>query len=459
MQPIDVVVVGAGMAGLVAAVAAAHHSVRVLILEKGPQAGGSMALSGGLIWSYASLRATRADIPDGNGALQELVVTSLEAGFEWLAEQGIELEEAALTGLGDRKPSFNARHFDPSALTKRLIGVAERRGCRFAFETPMTALEADPEGGVVATAATEANGTPQRFRANSVILATGGFQGNATLLREHLTPRPERLRLRANPWSSGDGFLAATRLGAATTAGLDSFYGHNMAANPATIAPEEFLDASMKFGRVAVAVDRQGNRFSDESESYFGETLAQDTAALPEGQAYYLLDQALFEAELGGAGRVGTMVTHAAALGGATLKAKTLVDLEAGLNAWGVDGHRARATLSSFNVAVRNGAGERLTPPRRHNLRLLESPPYYAVAVQPGITFTMGGLAVDRDMRVLARSDRAAPIRGLYAAGVDVGNISHRRYLGGLAQALVSGRIAGDNAARHALRIRQPRNR
>ena len=71
----------------------------------------------------------------------------------------------------------------------------------------------------------------------------------------------------------------------------------------------------------------------------------------------------------------------------------------------------------------------------------------------------MGGLAVDRDMRVLARSDRAAPIRGLYAAGVDVGNISHRRYLGGLAQALVSGRIAGDNAARHALRIRQPRNR
>ena len=53
---------------------------------------------------------------------------------------------------------------------------------------------------------------------------------------------------------------------------------------------------------------------------------------------------------------------------------------------------------------------------------------------------------------------KKALVRGLFAAGVDVGNISHRRYFGGLAQALVSGRIAGENAARHALRTRQPAN-
>ncbi len=93
---VDVVVVGAGMAGFCAAISAAEAGASVLLIEKGDRVGGSMALSGGFVWTLRSVDHARRLIPAGNELLQELVVEGLSPGREWLADHGVQLGEEEL---------------------------------------------------------------------------------------------------------------------------------------------------------------------------------------------------------------------------------------------------------------------------------------------------------------------------------------------------------------------------
>jgi succinate dehydrogenase/fumarate reductase flavoprotein subunit len=113
---------------------------------------------------------------------------------------------------------------------------------------------------------------------------------------------------------------------------------------------------------------------------------------------------------------------------------------------WGVNGQRLSAELESYNRAVAEGRGATLVPLRLRYQQPLAEAPYYAMACRPAITFPYGGLCVDGDCRVLDGGE--TPITGLYAAGVDAGGVFNRFYAGGLAWALVSGRVAGRNAAK-----------
>jgi hypothetical protein len=73
------------------------------------------------------------------------------------------------------------------------------------------------------------------------------------------------MRLRAHPWSKGEGFLAALRAGALASAGLKEFYGRNLPAPPAHFSPEEFVEVSQLYSRYAVAINRNGERYADEA--------------------------------------------------------------------------------------------------------------------------------------------------------------------------------------------------
>jgi len=322
----------------------------------------------------------------------------------------------------------------------------------------MTGLRTDTEGRVTGVDARGPDG-PIQVAADAVVLATGGFHGNEELLQRHVTPHVGNLWIRANPWSTGDGFEAARDVGARATGGMHTFYGHNLAAPPADVTPDTFLELTQYYGPFAVAIDRRGERFTDESESDLEHTLAQDTAREAGGRAYYVLDGDLYEDEVFSMGRVGTIVERSAEAGAEVLRADTLDGLGDELHRAGADGSAAVATIRSFNEAVREGSTELLDPPRRSHARTVDTPPFYAVAVQPGITFTMGGLAVDERLRVLSRARsssslfaydeyvedlRTRPVPNLYAAGVDVGGINNRHYMGGLAQALVTGKRAVD---------------
>jgi tricarballylate dehydrogenase len=124
--------------------------------------------------------------------------------------------------------------------------------------------------------------------------------------------------------------------------------------------------------------------------------------------------------------------------------------------AMGIDPAKLEATVAQFNAAVQSGPfdptvkdGKRtvgIDPPKSNWASPLETPPFLAFAVTCGITFTFGGVRVDRDARVLDRAGRAIP--GLHAAGELVGGLFYHNYPGGsgLASGAVFGRRAGTTA-------------
>ncbi len=456
----DVVVVGAGMAGLCASLAALEERARVIVLEKGPRCGGSMRLSGGLIWTFSGKSQLREMIPDGNPVLQDLVLDDLWQGLSWLQGHGVALEEEREFMGHGRGRATGAAH-----LTDVLVDRVRVLGGEIALETPMDTLLYE-DGAVRGVRACVAGGTAD-IEAGAVVLATGGFQGNPELLARYVTPRVEKLYLRANPWSTGDGFIAASRIGAASTPGMSGFYGHSLPAPPAQFKASEFLEVTQRYGPMAVAINLDGCRFTDESAGTGEENLNQAIASQRDATAIYIVDEEISEKPLQYGLLARVSIERLRAHRGLAVESETLEDLCAALGDWGVNGARALLTLREYNHALTDGQPDQLEPPRRHNRFPLARPPFTAVAVRPGITFTAGGVEVDTEMRVLRRSASSSTlplmvaehaevklnsIPNLYAAGCDVGNISNGGYIGGLATALTTGRRAGRAAAIGGLR-------
>ena len=134
------------------------------------------------------------------------------------------------------------------------------------------------------------------------------------------------MRLRAHPWSMGDGFLAALEAGALASAGLDEFYGRNLPAAPASFPPEEFVELSQLYDRYAVAINRNGARYADEAADWSETALTQATARQPGLRAWYLLDREDLRGRIR-ARTVKDMVETARRVGGTVLGAETLEEL------------------------------------------------------------------------------------------------------------------------------------
>ena len=451
----DVVVLGAGMAGLCAAVAALEKDADVLVLEKGTRFGGSMALSNGIVWTFAREADVRQLVPQGDPALQDLLVAGLDESMEWLTAQGVELEpHREFLGHG------HGRTASPPQMTAALADRIGRLGGRMLAGTAVQSLLAQ-DGAVTGVLAFDHLG-PVEVKARAVILATGGFQGNAELLARHVTPYADSVYLRANPWSTGDGLLAAMEAGAAATPWLNTFYGHAMTAPPGRFNAFGFQDMSHKYGPMAVALNLEGRRFADESAGTGEETLNCHIARQPQATAVYVFDAVTADRayEAGPLARV--VIERARQAGGPVVEAGSLEALAQEMQAWGLPAGQVVETLTSYNAAVRSGNGHLLQPARLGNPYPVAQPPFTAALVRAAITFTCGGIRTDLDMRVLRRASsvsmlplvtaprdelQVGTIGNLYAAGSDVGGFSSENYMGGLAQALVTGRAAGAAAA------------
>jgi fumarate reductase flavoprotein subunit len=433
-----IVVAGGGLAGLVTALRAAELGARTTLLEKGVRLGGSFVYSSGYVWSYKDLRTFRREAPGGNVTLQKLILERLKPGLGWLEELG-----APVLARETGNPlTFGAR-FDPQRTVATLRDHIIDSGGRILLRTALGGLvegAGDRVDGVRVTSGEES----RTEEADAVILTSGGFGSNANLVRCHIIRGPGRMRLRANPWSTGDGFLAALKSGALTSAGLDEFYGRNLPASPAKFSPEEFVEVSQLYGRYAMAVNRNGERYADEAADWSETALTQATARQPSLRAWYLLDAEGLRQRVR-ARTVEEMVEAARHVGGRVLQAESLERLAARLGERGLPRTNVLRTLSEYNAAVAGGRSRELSPPRSDPAVPVRVPPFVAVEVAPAITHTIGGLAVDRGCRVLRRTD-GQPIPGLYAAGVDVGGVSVGGYTSGLAAALVFGAVAAESA-------------
>jgi succinate dehydrogenase/fumarate reductase flavoprotein subunit len=350
-----VIIAGAGMAGLVAAARAGELGARPLVYEKGTRAGGSMLLSSGVIWRHREWEAFRRECPGGDERLQRLVWERLDDALAWLGSLGATV---VATETGNELTA--GMRFDTRGLTDLLCSRVE--SINFAEPAPLG-------------------------DERTIVLATGGFGGSADLVERYIVPAAP-LRLRANPWSTGDGLTHALDRGAGLSGDMSEFYGRNMP--DAHWTQSEYVSAAQLYARRARIFDADGVEFFNADDVSWSETnVVQATARRPGARAYYLL---------------------------------------------------GRAALASPEVADR--AGPLLGPGELP----FEPPPGIvgAVRVVASITHTIGGIRVDERARVLDAEGQ--PVAGLLAAGVDAGGVASGGYASGLAQALVLGLVAAEEA-------------
>jgi fumarate reductase flavoprotein subunit len=345
----DLVVAGAGMAGLAAAAHAREQGADVLLLEKGDRPGGSMLLSSGWMWRHRDFDDFRAECPDGDPKLQRLVIDRLDDDIAWLESLG-----APVIDRSTGNPRTTGARFDTRALTAALA-------CDVSLGEPLV----EPGEGI------------------PLVLATGGFQANRDLVREHITPEADSLFLRAAPWSTGDGLRIGLAAGASTSNGLEQFYGRNMPAPPALIDERSFVPLAQLYAHHATVINAHGQSF--ETNTWSEIDVVQWTARQPGARAWYRVEP----------GALGERV-------------------------------RERTVADMIEAARHAGA-----PIRQ------EDDGAVTVETVASITTTLGGLRIDKNAR-------AAP--GVYAAGGDAGGIATGGYSSGLAAALVLGRIAAQSA-------------
>jgi succinate dehydrogenase/fumarate reductase flavoprotein subunit len=444
----DVLVVGGGLAGWTAAVAASEQGRSVTLVERAarrPGWGNSM-VSGGALHALlrdprtepAQLVALLHDVTDGHAdpVVAEAWAASARRAVEWIEERG---------GCLDSDPTqpHRAKVFAPVRATEpglryRQFGLGayllhlQRRFSALGGTTIQPAGARRLERGVGnrwRVTVTTPTG-PTAIDARSVVLADGGFQANRSLVRRYVGT--DDVKLRAVGTGAGDGLLMGLSVGADTIA-MSSFYGHLLARESLErndLWPYPILDG---LSAVGVLVDRTGARFVDEGYNGVTTTNALAWSADPLG-AWLLIDDEAWNDE----GRVGVTPPnpYLPDRGSTVVSASTLQELAARA---GIDPAGLTATLAGLEDGTPD-------PPRTGVLKLT-TPPFHALPVVAGVTFTLGGLRIDGQARVLDRD--GAPIDGLFAAGGTAGGLHggpRAGYAGGLLEAAVFGLIAGERA-------------
>lgn len=416
---VDVLVVGAGLAGLAAGLTAAEDGSRVLVVERADAPGGAALLSMGSLWTHLDPGAYERACPDA----EPITAAALRNGFcdtvDWLRRLGATLEANDRSFFGSDAAFILDVPQLVSRFTDRLVTLGG--GLRYGH-TVQTVTRVGPDGFEVRVDGACA----QVVTASRIVLATGGIAANDELRNRLMGPRAGELLVRNHPGARGDGFRLAQTLGGARTGQPDGFYGHlvpwPLQAGTAITSSE----MAQYHSRDGVLLDAAG------------------CLLLPGGRHDHLNNQRALAADRplvllydartrnGNAGRKAGATTApgrfaaARAAGAHTLSADTVADLLLGLVAWGIDVERAQVTVAADRSSLRQ-------------------PPFRAVAVQPSITLADVGVRTDADMRVLDDSGR--PIPGMFCGGADVGGTFGTGYAGGLAAALTLGRRAGRSAA------------
>jgi succinate dehydrogenase/fumarate reductase flavoprotein subunit len=432
----DLLVLGAGMAGLSAAGFAAERGARVIVIEKAKSIGGSALLSGGVLWTATSPGRMQL-YGGGRPGLGDVVLRNYRSGLEWLRRRGVAISPA-LSVLHGRGYQID--------ILDHLRGcghLVEQHGGHVVLDTQTSSLLTDGSGAVVG--ARTADGTID-IQAKATLLATGGYQNSAELRARYIHPNArDKLLLRSNPHSAGDAMRLALAVGAEVRGTNPGFYGHLVSESPDWGQPHLNTLLSQYHSDHTLLLNEAGLRFCDESLGDHTNTNQVVTQA--NARAICFWDARVHEANATTAIVKGTEAVDKMQMafqhGGTGIVAGTLAEIGDFATSQRFDGARLCSSIDDYNRGCRNG-WERLQPPRAENCALLDRPPFYALVVRPAITHTHGGLSVDASARVL-KAD-GSPVSGLFAAGADAGDVYGIGYAGGLALALTYGIQAARSA-------------
>jgi succinate dehydrogenase/fumarate reductase flavoprotein subunit len=420
----DVVVLGAGMAGMCAATAATEQGARVLVVERGPTIGGSAAISGGYVWTARDVEALHGEDQGEFQRHGHLVVEGYEDVKRWLTgfTPPVTEELPTLYGRGHK--------FDIPLLFGTMAGIVHSSGGRFAVGSEIADAARETDGFVLHV---RRDGETSTVRSRSLVLATGGRQVDPEVRRSLVEGGKLLPPLRGNRFSNGGGAAIATALGGRVNTANKGFYGHLFAAGVEPVAPIDFIIFSLFQSSQGVMLDAQGRRFADETRGDHN-----NAAAVAEigGRALLLWSQEVQESAATTPWTVGTPLMDRWAFsrdrGGRTASAENADELRTLVREWGYE--LDTASLDDVDVRARIG-------PAR----------IFAAEVVPAVTMTFGGIEVDDSG--FAIDTEGEPIPGLLVAGGDTSDIYHRGYAGGLCAGAVTGRRAGRTAARLAAQV------
>ena len=440
----DVVVVGAGGAGMSAAITVHEAGLSVILLEKMAYVGGNTTkATGGMNAAETHYQAEAGikdsveqfylDTMEGGHNLNnpDLVRTLAErsaAGIDWLDSIGAPLPKVSFSG-----GATNARIHAPadgSGVGGYLVDAFSKKLSELGVEPMLNtkATELLVEDGKVAGVLAESKDALYTIRAKSVVLASGGFGANEEMYCQY---RPDlRGTVTTNaPGATGDGIVMAQAVGAALV-DMDQIQLH-----PTVEQKTSMLITEGVRGDGAILVNQNGERFINEMLTR--DVVSAGELEQPGCYAYVIFDQHL---------RDGLKAIEKYVNNGLTVQADTPEELAEKI---GCDPAVFAKTLSDWNGYVAAGKDEAFG--RATGMEAdLSVAPYYAIKVAPGIHHTMGGIKIDTLTHVIDTDGNIIP--NLYAAGEVTGGVHGGNRIGGnaVADIVVYGRVAGQQASENA---------
>lgn len=485
---VDVVVVGAGNAALVAALSALEAGATVLVLEAAPyeERGGNSRFAGAIFRTAHDGLDDLAPLISGNARkwldkvetgpysqaryLSELERTSggrsdsdllrivVDRSYEtlqWMREQGVHFEltvgklvdpDNIASGETYQLPPGGALRVQDEGigLMRDLFAAVEHQGIRVWYDSPAHELitSGDSVQGV-------------RVRCSdgfidvhgAVVLAAGGFEANPEMRQKYLGAGWDLVKVRGSRFNTGAMLRSALQSGAQAWGHWGGCHASPLDADAPRVGDLRLTDKLSRYSYpYAILVNTDARRFVDEGEDQVWLTYAKTGSAIrqqPQAIAFQIFDQKTIH------------LLEPRYATGTPIEAATLPELAQKIE---VTPDQLERTIEEFNAATTDGEFDAfqkdgltttpgLSPPKSNWAQPIDKPPFVAYPVTCGITFTYGGLKVDEQACVLNREDKRMP--GLYATGEITGGFFFHNYPAGsgLMRGAVFGRIAGTSAA------------
>lgn len=457
----DVLVIGGGNAALCAAISARREGASVLVLEAAPKfyRGGNTRHTRNMRCAHDSATATLSgpyteeefynDLLHVTGGetteeLARLMISESREVLTWITEQGVRFQPSlgGTLSLGRTNSFFLG---GGKSMLNALYLTAERLGIAVAYDSDVIDITVDD--GFFSAATVRQNDSLITLRADALVVASGGFEANIEWLREHWGDVADNFLIRGTPYNRGSMLRRLIDKGVETIG--DPTQCHAVAIDARAPKFDGGIITRLDCVVFGIVVNNRAERFYDEGEDVWPKRYAiwgRLVAAQPDQIAYIIFDSSSLELFM------PSLYPP--------LQAETIPELATLL---GLAPDALTATVNGFNDAVRPGTfdptvldgchTEGLDPPKTHWARRIETAPFYAYPVRPGITFTYLGVRVNRESRMLMQDGR--PSENMFAAGeIMAGNVLGRGYAAGIGMTIgsVFGRLAGRGAAANARR-------